>query len=272
MLHWAMFGQPDEKYIIGLPSCSTTTGWPSWPRSAPVDCDQTKFSFETFSVLMSLSVEWRVNWLSRPGAGHRFSFLAFFSISAFARTGPLMPIRAAMTLPATKANLCFIPFPLLAWVSFAGDSPLRAFLKPTSSHYRAGPENEISRYAKPHPRRFRPRSPCAFKTVGRSLLTSIRGGAISAFSGKAGRRENPRRRAVFSTPQPSCKHRDVRQDQSLAQWEYLPMSIANIPDHAVVIASRIDGNNAWDFNGWTDPAKYKSRREANCGGFRWKSG
>ena len=28
------------------------------------------------------------------------------------------------------------------------------------------------------------------------------------------------------------------------------MSIANFPDHTVVIASRIDGNNAWDFKGW----------------------
>ena len=55
MLHWAMFGQPDEKNIIGLPSCSTTTGWPSWPRSAPVDCDQTICSLPTLSVLMSLS-------------------------------------------------------------------------------------------------------------------------------------------------------------------------------------------------------------------------
>ena len=35
-----MFGQPLSMYIIGLPPTSSiTSGWPSWPRSVPLDCD-----------------------------------------------------------------------------------------------------------------------------------------------------------------------------------------------------------------------------------------
>ena len=35
------------------------------------------------------------------------------------------------------------------------------------------------------------------------------------------------------------------------------MSIANFPDHTVVIESRIDGNNAWDFNAWGNGERFK---------------
>ena len=56
MLHFDISGQPETKYIMGLPPTSSiTTGWPSWPRSAPDDCDHAICSFETLPVLMSAS-------------------------------------------------------------------------------------------------------------------------------------------------------------------------------------------------------------------------
>ena len=72
MLHWAMFGQPDDEvhHRLAADVARSTTGWPSWPRSAPVDCDQIICSLSTLSVLMSLRSLWRVSLLSRPGAGH----------------------------------------------------------------------------------------------------------------------------------------------------------------------------------------------------------
>ena len=39
-----MFGQPLSMNIIGLPFSTTTRGWPSWPRSVPLDCDHTMSS------------------------------------------------------------------------------------------------------------------------------------------------------------------------------------------------------------------------------------
>ena len=98
-----MFGQPEMKNIIGLPPTSSMNrGWPSWPRSAPVDCDQAICSLPTLSVLMSLSGLWRVSLLSRPGAGQVLGSFARFSISSLAMPGPARPIKAAIIPPARR--------------------------------------------------------------------------------------------------------------------------------------------------------------------------
>jgi len=56
MLHFDMSGQPEMKIIIGLPPMSLmTSGWPSWPRNAPVDCAHIICRSFTLFVLMSLS-------------------------------------------------------------------------------------------------------------------------------------------------------------------------------------------------------------------------
>jgi hypothetical protein len=39
------------------------------------------------------------------------------------------------------------------------------------------------------------------------------------------------------------------------------MSIANFPDHAVVIQSRIDENNSWDFNARINPTNADNRHK-----------
>src|SRR5580658_3134966 len=108
-----MFGHALTKYIIGLPSTSTTIGCPSWPRSVPVDCDQTIFSLLTLLALISLSGLWRVRDRSRPGAGQRSAFFAEVAISSLpANVLALRPVAAAAAAPTNTAiligfdNLC----------------------------------------------------------------------------------------------------------------------------------------------------------------------
>ena len=51
-----MFGQPLSMNIIGLPATSSmTSGWPSWPRNVPLDCDQAICKFLTLLVLIPCS-------------------------------------------------------------------------------------------------------------------------------------------------------------------------------------------------------------------------
>src|SRR5580658_63607 len=100
-----MFGQALTKYIIGLPSTSTTIGCPSWPRSVPVDCDQTIFSLLTLPALISFSGLWRVRDRSRPGAGQRSAFFAEVAISSLpANRFALSPRAAAPTTAASAAD------------------------------------------------------------------------------------------------------------------------------------------------------------------------
>src|SRR5579863_3465064 len=77
-----MFGHALTKYIIGLPPTSTTIGWPSWPRSAPVDCDQIICRCFTVFVLICVSLLLRSSARFCPIDGHRSGFALFCASSA----------------------------------------------------------------------------------------------------------------------------------------------------------------------------------------------
>src|SRR6185312_6079925 len=77
-----MFGQALTKNIIGLPLTSTTIGWPSWPRSAPVDCDQIICRCLTFFVFICVSLLLRSRAKFCPIDGQRAGLALFCASSA----------------------------------------------------------------------------------------------------------------------------------------------------------------------------------------------
>src|SRR6185312_2789595 len=77
-----MFGQALMKNIIGLPSTVVTIGWPSWPRSAPVDCDQIICRCFTFFVLIWVSLLLRSRARFCPIDGQSAGLALFCASSA----------------------------------------------------------------------------------------------------------------------------------------------------------------------------------------------
>src|SRR6185437_4030684 len=74
-----MFGQPLTKNIIGLPSTSTTIGWPSWPRSVPSDCDQIISRWLALEALICLRALCRSSAKFCPIEGQSWGFALFCS-------------------------------------------------------------------------------------------------------------------------------------------------------------------------------------------------
>src|SRR4051812_29343399 len=105
MLHLDMSGQPPTMHIIGLPPTSLiTSGCPSWPRRAPLDCANDNWRSFTLPVLMSFNSLKRV-WLRLPaGAPHWLGSLkrANCSVSEPANAAP------QVATSATPADHIFI--------------------------------------------------------------------------------------------------------------------------------------------------------------------
>src|ERR1700719_3094004 len=100
-----IFGQPLSMYIIGVPPRSTTSGWPSWPRNVPLDCDQIICSLATLVVLMSFRRLWRVNYASPPGAAQRLGSLARSDTSsAIVALEMAVSAMAAQNIPTLLLN------------------------------------------------------------------------------------------------------------------------------------------------------------------------
>ena len=94
-----MFGHALTKYIIGLPLTSTTIGWPSWPRSAPVDCDQAICRCLTVFGLICVSLLLRSSARFWPIDGQRAG-LALACISSL--SVPCAKAAVPQTRPAAK--------------------------------------------------------------------------------------------------------------------------------------------------------------------------